>query len=184
MVTIIAKSNGSYVEEFSLNIGKTILTSTIDASGFYFAAIADTKLYTFYQCPDSCSACTFPNNCSACRAGYILNGSTCVLLNQSLSHCVKNVFIKGDICKEYCDEKCKTCNQTRNDCYECSEFYIKNSAGDCVMKNDVLEMITKVRPFLNFMRRKGLKSMFAAVDDIWLYNYHKMEYDGTVQNVF
>ena len=52
------------------------------------------------------------------------------------------------------------------------------------MKSDVLELVTKLRPYLNFVRRKGFKSMFAAVDDIWLYNYHKREYDGTIHTVF
>ena len=164
-----------------MDIGNNIISSTMDESGLYLAVIVGTNLYTFYQCPDECSTCSFPNNCSACNKGYILKRSTCV---PKPTHFVKNIFIKGSICKEYCDKKCKTCNQTKSDCYECADFYKKNAAGNCVMKSGSLELVTKIRPFINFIRRKGFKAMFAAVDDIWLYNYHKREYDGTVQNVF
>ena len=53
-----------------------------------------------------------------------------------------------------------------------------------MIKSDTLDLITKIRPFINFVRRKGFKAMFAAIDDIWLYNYHQREYDGTIQAVF
>ena len=53
-----------------------------------------------------------------------------------------------------------------------------------MIANGALEIVNKARPFLNFVRRKGIKSFFVAVDDIWLYNYHIKEYDGIVKVVF
>ena len=47
-----------------------------------------------------------------------------------------------------------------------------------------MDLATKVRPFLNLFKRKGLKSLFLALDDLWLYHYHKKEYDGSVKVVF
>lgn len=47
-----------------------------------------------------------------------------------------------------------------------------------------MDLVTKIRPFLNFFKRKGLKSLFLALDDLWLYQYHKKEYDGSVKVVF
>ena len=34
------------------------------------------------------------------------------------------------------------------------------------------------------MRRKKIKSLFLALDDLWLYNYHQQHYDGTIYDVF
>ena len=53
-----------------------------------------------------------------------------------------------------------------------------------MIKNKVLEIFLKIRPLFNFIQRKGIKSFFVAVDDIWLYNYHIKEYDGVVKVVF
>ena len=41
-----------------------------------------------------------------------------------------------------------------------------------------------MRVLLNFVRRRGVKTLFLAVDDLWLYNFHSQEYDGTVEIVF
>ena len=41
-----------------------------------------------------------------------------------------------------------------------------------------------MRVFLNVMKRKGFKALFFAVDDIWLYDYHKRRYDGILKDVF
>ena len=59
-----------------------------------------------------------------------------------------------------------------------------NGNGECVVKNKVLNYAGKIRVFLNFMKRRGFKALFLAVDDLWLYNFHVMEYDGTVKVVF
>ena len=66
---------------------------------------------------------------------------------------------------------------------ECADFYRMKERGSCVLNDDKLDLITKIRPFLNFIRRKGIKSMFLAVDDLWLYEYHKQEYDGSTKTV-
>ena len=66
---------------------------------------------------------------------------------------------------------------------ECADFYRMNGKGHCVIKGDTLDLITKIRPFLNFIKRKGMKSLFLAVDDLWLYEYHKQEYDGSTKVV-
>lgn len=41
-----------------------------------------------------------------------------------------------------------------------------------------------VRPFLNIVRKKGMKTIFMIVDDLWLYQYHKIQYDGLIKSVF
>ena len=56
--------------------------------------------------------------------------------------------------------------------------------GDCVIENQVLSIFTDIRPFLNLVRRKGIKWIFMVVDDLWLYQYHKQDYDGVVEDVF
>ena len=59
-----------------------------------------------------------------------------------------------------------------------------NEKGECVFETSGFELLIKVRPFFNFIRRKGFKSLFIAVDDIWLYNYHRREYNGITNTVF
>ena len=44
----------------------------------------------------------------------------------------------------------------------------------------ILDWAGKARIFANFIKRRGLKSLFLAMDDLWLYNFHLQEYDGTV----
>ena len=41
-----------------------------------------------------------------------------------------------------------------------------------------------VRPFLNVIRRKGIRFLFMAIDDLWLYNYHNKKYKGIIRDVF
>ena len=88
------------------------------------------------------------------------------------------------MCDEYCHRKCRSCNQTRTDCIECAEFYAKDDRGQCVVESQVLGIVAKVRPVLNFIKRRGVKALFLAVDDLWLYNYHRNQYDGTALVVF
>ena len=53
-----------------------------------------------------------------------------------------------------------------------------------MIENQGLSIFTDIRPFLNLLRRKGVKWIFMVVDDLWLYQYHKQEYDGIVEVVF
>ena len=47
-----------------------------------------------------------------------------------------------------------------------------------------LDWIRKIRVLLNFLKRRGVKTLFLAVDDLWLYNFYSKQYDGTVEIVF
>ena len=97
---------------------------------------------------------------------------------------MQNKFLKGSVCEEYCHRKCKSCNQTRTDCIECAEFYVKDDKGQCVVESRALDICARARPLLNFIKRRGVKSLLLAVDDLWLYNYHRNQYDGTAMTVF
>ena len=146
----------------------------------FFDSVSSSYLY--FACPPECQTCSFPNNCTSCSQGYVLNGITCV---PKPTHCVQNQFLTGNICKEYCHYSCKTCNQTRYDCYECAQFYTKNEKGECkVDNNDGIFLVLMTRPFLNILRRKGLKFVFMVVDDLWLYNFQDQKYNGIVNEVF
>ena len=59
-----------------------------------------------------------------------------------------------------------------------------NEKGECEVENKGLSIFTDIRPILNLIRRRGLKWMFMVVDDLWLYQYHKQDYDGIVKVVF
>ena len=56
--------------------------------------------------------------------------------------------------------------------------------GECVIESESLSIFVSTRPFLNIVRKKGMKFLFLIVDDLWLYQYHKVKYDGTVRAVF
>ena len=45
-------------------------------------------------------------------------------------------------------------------------------------------MFKNIRPFLNVLRKRGVKWIFMMVDDLWLYQYHQQEYDGIIKIVF
>ena len=34
------------------------------------------------------------------------------------------------------------------------------------------------------MRKRGMKFFFMAIDDLWLYQYHKKKYNGIVKDIF
>ena len=97
---------------------------------------------------------------------------------------MKNVLVGDGICKEYCDRKCKTCNRTRTDCVECSEFYVKGESGECVIASQSLSIFIGIRPFLNVVKKRGHRWMFMVIDDLWLYQYHQQEYEGIVRDIF
>lgn len=92
-------------------------------------------------------------------------------------------MLNDGICKQYCSRECKTCNKTRHDCYECSRGYHGNSEGKCVINDRVVEMASRMRCFFNFIRVRGWKFLFFAVDDLWLYNFHQQKYDGITLTV-
>ena len=73
---------------------------------------------------------------------------------------------------------------TRENCVECAEFYTMNEGGKCIVENGVLDLLSKSRTFLNLVKRRGLKTIFVALDDLWLYNFHKINYDGSADAVF
>ena len=130
-VNILVNANGTFTREFSYELGSAIKSVKIDGSGLYYFVIAnDQKLHTFYHCATGCVNCSFPNNCSVCEEDYILKGAYCF---PKPTQCVGNVVLKGNVCEEYCHKKCRTCNQTRTDCYECSDFYAMDSSGECVI---------------------------------------------------
>ena len=148
---------------------------------YLVASTAEPSIEIYYRYPEECSACIFPNNCTSCQSGHSLEGGKCKLIP---SNCVENKFVKGRVCEQYCHSKCKTFNRTRTDCIECSKFYAKDEKGECAVESSLLNLLSRVRPFLNFIKRRGVKALFLAVDDLWLYHYHSNQYDGTALAVF
>ena len=96
--------------------------------------------------------------------------------SSSATVCVGNKVLVGNICQEYCSKKCKTCTDTRNDCVECAEFYFKDESGNYVVENQALWSVTVIRPILNLIYAKSLRFLILLLNDIWLYNYHKIQY--------
>ena len=45
-------------------------------------------------------------------------------------------------------------------------------------------MFKNIRPFLNALRKRGVKWIFMMVDDLWLYQYHQQQYEGIIRDVF
>ena len=37
---------------------------------------------------------------------------------------------------------------------------------------------------LNIIKKRGHKWVFMMVDDLWLYQYHRQEYDGIIRDIF
>lgn len=42
-----------------------------------------------------------------------------------------------------------------------------------MVESEVLDIVSKTRPFLNLIRRGVFKYLFLLVDDLWLYEYHQ-----------
>ena len=55
--------------------------------------------------------------------------------------------------------------------------------GNCVLKSDWLTLALKIHLVTNFIRRRGMKSLLFAIDNLWLYNFHQQEFDGTTLSV-
>ena len=47
-----------------------------------------------------------------------------------------------------------------------------------------MSIFTDAKPLVNLVKKKGMKNIFFALDDLWLYQYHEQEYDGVVKDVF
>ena len=100
--------NGTYELKESHNIRAFLYEVKMEPEGLYSIIITNTpSIEVMYRCPAECLNCSFPNNCSACVAGYHLEGVKC---KKDYTNCVLNRMLKGDICEEYCHRKCKTCN--------------------------------------------------------------------------
>ena len=59
-----------------------------------------------------------------------------------------------------------------------------DDTGECVIESSTLSIFVSVRPFFNLIKKKGFKTLFLFIDDLWLYQYHKKKYDGIVKVVF
>ena len=150
----------------------------VDSNELYFVLALTHSIQVFFRCPEECTACYFPNNCSACIPNYYLQGGQCL---QDPSHCVQNKFIAKGICEEYCDRRCKTCNMSRTDCVKCAQFHQMDADGQCVIQSQSLSIFISVRPLLNVLKRRGHRWIFMVVDDLWLYQYHQKEYEGIIR---
>ena len=61
---------------------------------------------------------------------------------------------------------------------------MKADDGQCIEGNEVLNLMAVLKSISNYFKRRGIKSFCLALDDLWLYNYHKNDYDGTALTVF
>ena len=52
-----------------------------------------------------------------------------------------------------------------------------------MLNNDWLIVALKTHLVANFIRRRGIKSLLFAIDNLWLYNFHQQEFDGTTRSV-
>ena len=97
---------------------------------------------------------------------------------------MNNVRLHGGVCEEYCHRKCKSCISERTECHECADYYAKDGNGDCVVESGILNAAVVSRPLFNFIKRKGIRTLFFLVDDLWLYNFHSQDYDGVLKTIF
>ena len=58
-------------------VGEAVEEIIVDPSGHYLIVETSLSIQTFFKCPDECTSCHFPNNCSACVEGYELNLGKC-----------------------------------------------------------------------------------------------------------
>ena len=105
---IYDKINGSYQIVYSENFGATIYGGFVDEiNGLYYTFYSsDGNMRLYFGCPDACSSCSFPNNCSSCSPGFQINGVTCEPIpiqtspaNNQFTHCVKNQFQIQNVCQ-------------------------------------------------------------------------------------
>ena len=98
--------------------------------------------------------------------GYSLANGECIA--DADSSCVGNRKYKNGVCEDFCHEKCKSCTDIWTECKECADLYVREG-GDCVMENDPLNILSKIRPFLALFRSSGVKSFLFVVSDLRLY---------------
>ena len=114
--SLYEETNGSYSLKDKIFIGEAVLEVHQSKEELYIMIETQNEMLTYYKCPGECTACFFPNNCTSCISGHILQEGVC----SEASHCVKNSLKKNNVCEEYCSRQCKTCNQTKDDCVECA----------------------------------------------------------------
>ena len=59
-----------------------------------------------------------------------------------------------------------------------------NQQGECVERDNALSFTQRFIFFIGLIKRRGLKTLFLALDDLWLYNFHRTHYDGTALTIF
>ena len=45
--------------------------------------------------------------------------------------------------------------------------------GNCVLKSEWVNIGLKIHTLANLIRRRGMKSLLFAIDNLWLYNFHQ-----------
>ena len=91
------KLNGTYELTEELELGKNIYQIATDPRWLYFIVTTfEPSIDVLYRCPEECSSCSFPNNCTSCQEGYALEGGVCQVI---MTNCVQNKFIKGKVCE-------------------------------------------------------------------------------------
>ena len=118
-VSTYQELSGTYSLMHNNLVNKGVMEVFSDERELYVMVETGNEMLTYYKCPNECTACLFPNNCTSCIPNYILQNGVC----SKASHCVKNILIKKNVCRDYCSRQCRTCNQTKDDCVDCAKFY-------------------------------------------------------------
>ena len=56
--------------------------------------------------------------------------------------------------------------------------------GHCEVESRALSALIDTKPLMNLVKKRGMKMIFVAFDDLWLYHYHQQQYDGVVKDIF
>lgn len=101
----------------------------------------------------------------------------------SVTPCVDNVYKSSGVCEQYCWEECYTCEGTADNCTSCFKHY-SLSDGGCTLENVYVKVATYARPYVSILRRNWMAPFYMVLEEIWLYNYHKQDYNGTIEDIF
>ncbi|KRX02171.1 Insulin-like growth factor binding protein, N-terminal [Pseudocohnilembus persalinus] len=96
-------------------------------AGFYPYVDGTTDPYRWCKaCNSKCSSCTDYSTCTACNAGFYLQGSTCY------SDCPNGYYESGSVCNA-CNAACETCTGGSSfNCNDCADnYYYHNVDGGC-----------------------------------------------------